>query len=38
VIGKVATLRDLDQVRGICDTVILGKGGVGKMVVQVVED
>lgn len=38
VVGRVAKLRDLQQIRDTCTAIKLGKGGVGKFVIKIDRD
>lgn len=38
VVSRTANLRDVEAVKELCHMVYSGKGGTGKMVIQVVEE
>lgn len=38
IVGKEVEFKDIEQVREACQTVYSGKGGVGKMVIEVIKD
>lgn len=38
VVGRTAELKDVEAVRELCQLVFSGKGGTGKMVIQVARE